>query len=294
MLLIFGIIVFFLLFTFVPFIRFLCFHTHHLIYQFYLSTVDFLKYKRYNECKDFGHINVFTGLFGMGKTKQAVLRVYRIYKRYNNLLVWSPLQHKFINQKIIIYSNVKLSNIPYREFTSMQQMIDVQYLDSDGYVYIFLIDEASVVFNSREYKDNFNTDSLRVILTSRHHKIDLILTSQRFEHLDKLLRDVTTSVFDCKYYPFFHIQRITEYDAWELQCSKNPSLCQPLSVWYEYTSSFVYSLYDTYAMVKNVIKNCEDKKYISDSETLAYRGDNLQDLTQVNRVKPKESNKKVK
>lgn len=264
-----------------PLVRFLISKFPILIKQFVISTIDYFKYKRYNECPEFGMIDCYCGLFGMGKTKQAVKRVTETYKRYNGVEIWKADTQEWITQEINVYSNVKLSAIPYTEFKSMQQMVDCMGTNF-GVVNIFLIDEASVVFNSREYKDNFNTLALNTILTSRHHRIGIILTSQRFNHLDALLRQVTSNVIQCRYFKFLHIQSMRKYNAWDLECSKNPELCKPISVTYEYTSGLVYSYYDTFAMVNQVQKDCEEHKYVSDTVTINLQGNNIFDKSAQN------------
>ena len=271
-----------------PFVRFLFHNLHKVIYQGVVSFYEYFKYKKYNVCNDYGYIDCYCGLFGQGKTKQAVERCYKIFKTFNGKKIWFPAEQCFITQTINIYSNVVLCGIPYIPFYSMQQMIDCAGSDY-GTVNIFLIDEASVVFNSRDYKSNFNSLSLNTILTSRHHRIGIILTSQRFNHLDALLRQVVSHVIQCSYMPFFHIQREIKYNAWDLECSKNPNLCKPLSTRYTYTSSFNYSLYDTFAMVQNVKKACSEKEFITDTETLISQGDNIYNNQLINRKlkKPK-------
>ena len=66
-------------------------------------------------------IDCYCGLFGQGKTKQAVKRVTEIYKRYNKLQIWDAYKQQWVDQEIRVYSNVKLSAIPYIEFYSMHQ-----------------------------------------------------------------------------------------------------------------------------------------------------------------------------
>lgn len=264
-----------------PFVRFCIKNFPILFKQFILSLYDYFKYRRYNECPEYGYIDCYCGLFGMGKTKQAVKKVTETYKRYNGKEIWDAAEQQWITQEIKVFSNVKLNAIPYTEFTSMQQLVDCQGTNY-GVINLFLIDEASVIFNSREYKDNFNTFALNTILTSRHHRIGMILTSQRFNHLDALLRQVTSNVIQCNYNKFLHIQQMKKYNAWDLECSKNPALCKPLWISYEYTSGLVYSYYDTFAMVNKVAKECNEKEIVPDAITLTNLGNNVYDKTQSN------------
>lgn len=264
------------LFVSCPFLPFLVQNLHNIIGQFIVSIYDYFKYKKGNICNDYGFIDCYCGLFGQGKTKQAVKRVTDIYKRYNGLDIWDSYNQMWVKQEVRIFSNVELSAVPYERFNSMQQMVDCQE-SAFGIINIFLIDEASVVFNSRDFKSNFNTLALNTILTSRHHRIGIILTSQRFNHLDALLRQVVSHVIQCHYMPFLHIQREVCYNAWDLECSKNPMLCKPLWLRYSFTSSLLYSYYNTFAMVEKVAKDCTENKFVSDSDTLQNQGSYLYD-----------------
>ncbi|MGN0438121.1 MAG: hypothetical protein ACI4F4_06305, partial [Lachnospiraceae bacterium] len=174
--------------------------------------------------------------------------------------------------------------IPYVKLTSLQQLVDCQN-SSPGVVNLFLIDEASVVFNSREFKNNFSTPALNTILTSRHHKIGIYLTSQRFGHMDALLRQVTSSVYDCNYFKPLRIQRIKVYDAWEVENCSNLLMVKPLRVEYSYTSDEVYENYDTYAMVEEISKKCVNNDFIDDIDVLNKQGNASQDYHLLNNVK---------
>lgn len=230
----------------------------------------YVKYKRWNECGAFGKIICYTGLFGQGKTKECVRYIVEQYKKYNGKKVFDDSTKQWVEQKIVVYSNVEL-NIPYVKLTSLQQLIDCQGSGS-GIVNLFLIDEASVVFNSREFKKNFSTPALNTILTSRHHKIGILLTSQRFGHMDALLRQVTSYVYECAYFKPLRIQQIKIFDAWDCENCSNLLLLKPLQITYKYTSDKDYNNYNTYAMVEEISKDCKEGKFISDSEVLSNQG----------------------
>ncbi len=260
-------LIFAIAFICLPFVRFMTFHWYKVLYSTVMSTYDYVKYKRWRECRWFGKIICFCGLFGMGKTKEAVRFVAeKLYKMYEGKLIYDDESGEWVTQHIHIYSNVELK-IPYFKFHSMQQLVDCQRL-APGIVSEFLIDEGNVIFSSREYKDNFSTPALNAILTCRHNKIGLVLTAQRFSRLDALLRDVIVEVIECKYNPFTHIQKLTHYDAYDLENCSNASLVSPLRVEYAWTSKRVYDLYDTYAIVEDITKICNERQFITDLEYL--------------------------
>lgn len=102
-------------------------------------------------------------------------------------------------------------------------------------------DEFSVQMNSRNFNGGGKTASGKVIeknisplflnalLTSRHALIHgFYLTSQRFGHMDALLRQVSSYVIECK--KMWRIQKNTYYDAWEYENASRPSECRKLEI----------------------------------------------------------------
>lgn len=268
-----------------PLTRFVIFHLPRILIGAIPDLFDYIRYKRWHECPSYGRISCYTGLFGQGKTKECVRFVTRQYEKYNKLEVYDKEHKRWVLQRINIFSNVELS-IPYIKLTSLQQLVDCQYTDF-GNVNLFLIDEASVVFNSRDFKSNFSTPALNTILTSRHHKIGIYLTSQRFGHMDALLRQVTSYVYECKYFKPLRIQQIKVYDAWECENCTNLLLLKPLKVAYHYTSNSDYENYDTNAMVEEISKKCETNDFVSDSDVLNSQGNVESDIKMLNKPRRK-------
>lgn len=246
---------------------------------------QYIRYCRWRECPSYGRIVAYTGLFGQGKTKECVRFITGQYNRYDGLMIYDFNVKKWVRQNIVIYSNVNLS-VPYVKLTSLQQLVDCQNTEF-GTVNLFLIDEASVVFNSREFKTNFSTPALNTILTSRHHKIGVYLTSQRFGHMDALLRQVTSSVYECSYFKPLRIQRIKIFDAWEVENCSNLLLVKPLAVRYHYTTNEDYANYDTDAMVETISKKCIDGDFVPDNEVLTKQGDIINDIRMLSSPKNK-------
>lgn len=253
-----------------PLGRFITFHLWQIFPGGIVDIYRYFKYRRWNECTAFGRIICYTGLFGQGKTKECVRFLTDQYRRYHGLTVFDDYTGKYVQQKVVIYSNVQLT-VPYIELTSLQQLVECQQ-SPPGVVNLFLIDEASVVFNSRDFKNNFSIPALNTILTSRHHKIGIYLTSQRFGHMDALLRQVTSYVYECKYYKFIRTQQVKVYDAWDCENCTNLMLLKPLRVRFSYTSDKVYANYNTYAMVQDISKKCVEKGFADDSEVLQRQG----------------------
>lgn len=274
-----------IIFLFIPFFRFLLFNLHKIVVGGFVDLFNYCRFKRWNECNAYGRIIAYTGLFGMGKTKECVRYIVNQYEKYNGKMIYDFVNKKWVQQKIVVYSNVDLI-IPYVKLTSMQQLVDCQGSEV-GTVNLFLIDEASVVFNSREFKSNFSTPALNTILTSRHHKIGVFLTSQRFGHMDALLRQVTSEVYECAYFKPLRIQRIKVFDAWEIENCSNLLLIKPKLVKYHYTTNEDYENYDTNAMVDSISKECVAGGFESDSDILNRQGNTYNDYRFVSKPKSK-------
>lgn len=268
-----------------PLTRFIIFNLPRILFGLIPDTYRYIRYRRWRECPSYGRIIAYTGLFGQGKTKECVRFITNQYYKYNGLMVYDDQARKWVQQNIVVYSNVELT-IPFVHLDSLQQLVDCQNTPY-GTVNLFLIDEASVVFNSREFKSNFSTPALNTILTSRHHKIGIFLTSQRFGHMDALLRQVTSQVFECRYFKPLRIQQIKVFDAWEAENCSNLLLIKPLRILYHYTSNRDYANYDTYAMVGSISKKIGDGDFVSDDQVISRRAAGDSDLRSVSRPRRK-------
>lgn len=263
---------------YIPYTRCILFHPFSFIFYFVKDLFIYIKYKKWRECHDFGKIICATALFGGGKTLTSVHYAIRIFKKYNGKSVYNPKTKLWVPQRVYIHSNVKL-NIPYVPLISTQDIIDVSKDFSDWNfmdIHIFLIDEASTQFNSRQFKRNFdNPNLLNTILTCRHVKIGIILTSQRFLHMDALMRQVTSTVRECAH--IWRLYKLSYYDAWNLENTTNINLVQPLYTRTLFIRDKDYRAYDTYAIVDNLIKSNDAGDMLSADEILERRSFNSND-----------------
>ena len=176
----------------------------------------YIRYKQWNNCGT-GQLLCFVGLFGKGKTLSAVHYIVTHYRKYDGKLVYDFSRQKWVTQKVHVISNVELA-IPYEKFESLSQIVHVADVMRDRdqeqdtlTVTLVLGDEFSVQLNSRKFKDNIDPLFLNTLLTCRHHHISLIYTTQRFNHVDALLRQVTSAVITCN--KCWRIMVHGEYDA---------------------------------------------------------------------------------
>lgn len=237
-----------------------------------LDLANHIRYKKKRLAKT-GEIIAYVGLFGKGKTLSAVNRVCTIYRAKNGLRVYCPRRKKWVSQRVNIVSNVHLKYIPYTKFVSLEQVVmstdNVRKFDDDNdtltCTYI-LIDEAGSELNCREHKTNIDPETLNAILTSRHWNISIILTAQRFQHIDALLRQVTTYVYSCE--KAWRFQFLKKFDAWELEQASSPAniACQSIICWF--IRDIDFNAYDTYECVTKLKKQMINGKMLTAEEVI--------------------------
>lgn len=232
----------------------------------------YFRHKQYN-LYGTGELVAYTGLFGKGKTLSAVHRVVSAYNQYDGKKVWCPRRKKMVTQRIHVISNVSLS-IPYEAFVSLEQIVieaerKEAYDDANDTLTITLVlgDEFSVQMNSRAFKTNIDPLFLNTLLTCRHYYISLFYTAQRFGHVDALLRQVTSCVLECD--KLWRFQRLTAYDAWDLENATNSQLVQPVSRGCWFVKNSDYAAYNTLACVGNLKKSMRAGDMMSEQEILA-------------------------
>lgn len=201
----------------------------------------YFKEKRWKWFKGYGII-VYSGLFGTGKTLGTVDYVMKMYQKY----------------KVNIISNIKLIGVPYEPLENFHQIIDCP-----GNT-IILIDELSTVFNSRKWQD-FPIDLLFQLLQVRKNRKQLVCTAQRFEHVDKAVRDVTADVISCR--KFYRYCILTAYDAWDYEHTPLSEYLKPKYKIMYLATDKLYNSYDTSEIIDNVKK----EKFISNKDILERR-----------------------
>lgn len=274
-----------ILFIIQPFFRFSVFHPFVVGKWGIMDIFNYFRYKRYNEFTGYGKIeNLIANnsqAFGCGKTLTMVNQVVDIYNRYNNKVVYDFDKKIFVKQKIRVFSNVSFTNIPYIPFDGITQFARIEdYYKVPAYPYnevfqpqdiiIFAVDEIGHVFNSRDFKTNFSTETLTRMLQVRKNKVLWLGTSQRWSLVDKIIRETSSTVTTCKkWWRFILLQ---EYDAWELENAKSQDMLKPLSmrVWFALDKD--YNAYDTNQLVNALDKQIIDGDFITTEEILNNAG----------------------
>lgn len=266
-------------------VRVAVFHPFKTIYNAVIDLYKYIKYCKWRNCKT-GELRCYVGLFGKGKTLSAVHYVVKKYEQFNNKKVYDSDRKKWVTQRVHIISNVELA-LPYEKFVSLSQLVSVadKMRDYDNEhdtltVTLVLGDEFSVQLNSRSFKTNIDPLFLNTLLTCRHHHISLIYTSQRFNHVDALLRQVTSAVITCNKVWRFMVHG--SYDAYELENASDPTMVKPLARFGWFVENKDYNAYDTLACVGNLTKSCKDGDMLSESEILALQCNTPDNMENVN------------
>lgn len=126
-------------------------------------------------------ISVYTGFPGSGKSLHAVSLIYA-----------------HVKGKAMVYTNIDLAgfgNNPYFEyhdFTWFEKVENVKNCASahfhDKVKTLFVIDEAQVLFDSRNWNTYGRKEWNIFFSMHRHYKCDIVLVTQSFQNLDKRIR----------------------------------------------------------------------------------------------------------
>lgn len=243
----------------------------------------YFRYKLFNEMQT-GKLICYTALFGGGKTLSCVHYIIHLYDKYNNKKIYDIQRKKWVTQKVHIISNVDI-NRPFERFTSLSQVVRVaekfKEIDEENDTRtctIVLGDEFSVQMNSRSFKTNIDPLFLNTLLTCRHHHIMLVYNAQRFQHVDKLLRDVTQNVVECKKIWRVCVQKT--YDAYVLENCADPTSvkCEARRGWFIRDRDF--NSYDTLACVGNLIHAVNTGDFDTEIEIINRLNPRDQDVTE--------------
>ena len=232
------------------------------------------------------------------KPQSLTREIVRAYHRYNGKPVYCPRRKRIVTQRIHVLSNVDFQTIPFERLQSLSQFVgetdfvqDYDDLHDCLTVTYLLIDEASSQLNSRSFKSNFDAPFISRLLTSRHVRANLVLTSQRSGMVDKLMRDCCNWYISCQKLWRFEILRW--YDAYSIECAQEPDTVPPKKRTGYFIKDNLFAAYDTYANVKALEKSCKEGDMLSAEQILALRvGDPLEAASSRRQAKKNRKGKK--
>lgn len=149
------------------------------IFLFFIKFFKFLYYfvcdVRDREIKYPYGVWLFVGLPGRGKTISAVEYCHRMKLKYPD---------------VKIYTNFNLS-IQDDAITHWRDLLNYE---SPA---IFVLDEVQLTFNSRAWAD-FPPEMVTLLTQNRKDKKQIIATAQSFARVDKVFRELTNFVIECR------------------------------------------------------------------------------------------------
>lgn len=230
------------------------------LYMYY-HIFDKLLYNHYNKKKLFPGwgIHLFTGKFGQGKTSLMTIRAYKLCKLY-------PQLH--------ILTNISLSNFP--EHTKILPLKTAQDILNAPENTLVLIDEIGTLFNSRDFSTGKNSVPKPVfqhLCQVRKRHMMIYATVQRFNLLDKQIRDITATVTECSAsprHPFSRVLTGLTYDIDEYEAYVSNKMYRPRvqSTIVSIQKDKYRHLYDTSELIQGLLTS----EYLSDEEILRNQG----------------------
>lgn len=219
----------------------------------------YIALKRYKEFFGWG-VHLYTGRFGTGKSNAMCAFAYKQCLKY-------PQLH--------VLTNLNLINFPkHTHILSLNTAQDILNAPANTLV---LIDEIGTIFNSRDFssgKTAVPKTLFQHLCQCRKRNMMILGTVQKYNLLDKQIRDISADVTVCKgslKHPFTRYIKcytydVDEYDMYMSNRVYNPKLLRGST----YIQKNLYrNLYDTGQLIDNMLQ----KDYLNDDEILTNRGE---------------------
>lgn len=231
----------------------------HVLLLLLLDFVAYVKYKRWMIFEGWG-LHLYVGSFGAGKTCSMVNEAYVLARRYPQLT---------------ILTNLQLFNFPAD--TNILLLRSAQDILNAPVNTLVLIDEIGTIFNSRDFassKESVPKILFQHLCQCRKRRLMIYATTQRWNFMDKQLRDIAATVRVTRSHfshPWTRVCTIWKYDAVEYDKSfSNPLVrLRPLCGDVYVQTDACRQRYDTAELIETMLH----ADYISDAEILENRGD---------------------
>lgn len=148
-------------------------------------------------------IKLYVGRKGSGKTLQMVKSSQWFFKRgykvFSNFPVWglSPVIAKNKWQRVlnVVFKKYVPTLATYIYTEELEERLKATFEEKKPT--LFLIDEAPVMYHSREWK-SFDLDLIYAVNQSRKSNVHVFLSAQTYNGVDKQLRETADFVFMCE------------------------------------------------------------------------------------------------
>lgn len=174
---------------------------------------------------------MYVGLPGTGKTVSMVEYLLQLRATYPKIRIYTNFGFAFQDGDIVSLD----------DFSSVN--------DENGVV--FAVDELQLSFQARQF-NKFPSEMIFLLTQNRKFKKHFVCTAQLFEHVDKVFRDLTNVVIQCKNWGSrWFFQRA--YTTLDYRVKINPDgEKQPFILWrYSFIANdFIFGAYDTYKIVQ--------------------------------------------
>lgn len=256
-----------------PRLRCIVFNLPLVLWYLSQDLVIYIWFKRWRECNSFGTIDMYCSdtskVFGNGKTLSGVHYIRNIYKEYNGKKIYDFDEKKWIEQKIIILSNVMLKDVPYIHLYNVEQIINRHDVMKAGEIMIVFIDECGIIFNSRNFKDNIGQDLLNSMLTCRKKKFGMFLTAQRFNQVDALIRQLTSRVFMAD--KWWRTVVLKVFSGYDMEYCANIDMLKYSTMSY-FATNKLFASYDTNQNVEDIKQKQKSGEMLTNKEILENQG----------------------
>lgn len=270
--------------------RFTICHFPTVSFNALVDVFKYIRYKRWNECRDYGKMEIFCAdekqPFGSGKTLNMVRACRNFYAAYNDKEIFDFKRWQYVNQYVHIYSNIKLFGVPYVPLKNTQQLVDVvmgeEPEDGNRHIYVFLFDELGTIFNNRSWKENLTSDMFNSIMQQRKKHLLIMGTVQDFSLYDATLRKTSSTVYVCsKKWRFLTIKKY--YAADMERAGFNTQLLQIRGFSVRFATDALYNSYDTNELITGIQKGVVQGEFLSNKEILEQSANNadIRTLTSV-------------
>lgn len=200
-------------------------------------------------------VHLYVGAFGKGKTMLMCIMAYNICKK---------------KKQVTVLTNLNLTNFP--KHTRVLPLRTAQDILNAPRNCLVIIDEIGTIFNSRDFsggKCAVPKPLFQLLCQCRKRRMMIFGTVQRYNLLDKQIRDIAATVTECTvsfHHPFARmvIGRVFDVEEYDYYMSNRSYIPKPYDCKMFLQRELYRHLYDTTDIVAGFL----NKEFISDAEII--------------------------